>query len=623
MANAESTERPNLLIRFLNLIEWVGNKLPDPVVLFIIGMVVVTGLSFWMSSMTFTDAKEKPIEVTNMLTLEKFAETLTVMVNKFVNFAPLGIVLVALLGVGVAERAGFINAVLKSMMDYTPKQYLTPMVILVGIVSHTATDAGYVLVIPLAGVMFYAAGRHPLAGIAAAFAGVSGGFSANFVPSGIDPMLSGITEMAAQLSDNSIKVNPLCNYFFTAVSSFLIIGLGWLITDYVVEPKLKTTPVDGDPAEIPKFEELSPRDQTAMRAGLATLALGVLLFTVWAIPGNSALRDKLGSLTSFSNSEVDLGLEIENSDDGITITEIRKDGPAAKANLEVGDRLVQIGTTNAQKQFGTTNAEEHLVKLEETGDESVPDRFTLAQSRLLSGDKSILIEFVRDGETKFTLLTPATIKGAPLVNAIVPIIFILFFFPGVVHGYVSGNFKNHRDVIAGMTKAMETMGYYIVLVFFVALFIHIFTESHLGRLLAIKGAELLRGQPPGIIICGIILLTAVVNMLIGSASAKWLLLSPIFVPMLMELGISPELAQAAYRIGDSSTNIITPLLPYFPLVVVFAQRYYTKTGIGTITSLMLPYSICFLIAWTIFLLIYWQLGIPLGIGGGYEFVKQG
>jgi aminobenzoyl-glutamate transport protein len=207
------------------------------------------------------------------------------------------------------------------------------------------------------------------------------------------------------------------------------------------------------------------------------------------------------------------------------------------------------------------------------------------------------------------------------MGAIVPLIFLLFLAPGVVHGYVSGKFKSHRDVIKGMTRSMETMGYYLVLVFFAALFIAAFRDSNLGVLIAVKGANFLRdsGASPAVTIAGIILLAAIVNLLIGSASAKWAMLAPIFVPMLMLVGLSPELTQAAYRVGDSCTNIITPMMPYFPLVVVFSQRYVKKTGIGTVAAMMLPYSVVFLVVWTVFLLAFWGLGIPLGLQAPYAY----
>jgi aminobenzoyl-glutamate transport protein len=499
--------------RALDTIERVGNKLPDPAALFVILLVFVWVISAILAPMQFAELDprtEAPLVVKNLLTGSAIATFLTGMVRTFVNFHPLGVVLVALLGVGVAEHTGFINAGLKAMLNVTSAKLLTPMLILVGIISHTAADAGYVLVIPLGAVIFYAAGRHPLAGIAAAFAGVSGGFSANSVPSSIDPMLAGITQAAAQILDADRLVNPLSNWLFTGLSSILIIGLGWYITDRIVEPRLRRVEVDGDVAEFAKLEELGPTERRGLRAAvLATLAAAALL--AWASWGDdSPMRAPDGSLTAAT---------------------------------------------------------------------------------------------------------------APLMQAIVPLIFLFFLLPGVVYGYAAKTISSHRDIIKGMSNAMGTMSYYIVMAFFAALFIASFSESNVGALLALKGAAGLKsaGLPPQVTIVGIIFLTALVNLLVGSASAKWALLAPIFVPMLMSLNISPELTQAAYRVGDSTTNIITPLMPYFPLVVVFSQRYVRKAGIGTLVSMMLPYTVIFLIAWTAFLLAFWGLGIPLGLQAPYTY----
>ncbi|MCH8149378.1 MAG: AbgT family transporter, partial [Planctomycetes bacterium] len=350
---------------------------------------------------------------------------------------------------------------------------------------------------------------HPLAGIAAAFAGVSGGFSANFIPSGIDPLLQGLTQVGVDVINPERLVNPLCNLYFTGISSVLIIGLGWFITDRLIEPRLQATAVDGDPDDMPKMEELTSRERLGMWAGLFSGVLGVGLLWLLAAPQDSALRAD-GELTSFA---------------------------------------------------------------------------------------------------------------APLMKMIVPLIFLLFLVPGVVHGYVAGTVKNHRDIIKGMSKSMGTMSYYLVMAFFAALFIDAFSKSNVGVLIAIKGANFLKslGAMNEVTVVGIILLTACVNLMVGSASAKWALLSPIFVPMLMQLGIAPELTQAAYRVGDSTTNIITPLMPYFPLVVVFSQRYVKNTGIGTVAAMMLPYSVSFLIAWSAFLILYWKIGIPLGLQSAYVY----
>ncbi len=505
--------RHTMLDRFLNVIERAGNKLPDPAVLFLIALLLVWAFSALLAPMQFSEIDPRngqPIRVNNLLTGTALAMFLATMVNVFVTFPPLGVVLVAMLGVGVAESVGFLNAGLKWMLNLTPRALLTPMIVLVACLSHTATDAGYVLVIPLGGVIFYTAGRHPLAGIAAAFAGVSGGFSANFIPSGIDPLLQGFTQSAAQLIDPARLVNPLANWFFMSASTALIVALGWFITDRIVEPRLAATPVDGDTADMPRLEPLTPAEKRGLAFGGGTMLLLLALLVAAAWPAWSPLRSPEGALTAFT---------------------------------------------------------------------------------------------------------------APIMRSIVPLIFLLFLLPAIAYGYAAGTVKNHRDIIAGMTKAMSLMGYYIVMAFFAALFTSEFGRSNLGALVALKGATLLQAlaMPGQVTIVGIILVTATVNLLIGSASAKWALLAPIFVPMLMQVGLSPELTQAAYRVGDSSTNIITPLMPYFPLVVVFCQRYVRGAGIGTVASMMLPYSITFIVIWTLFLLGFWALGIPLGLQAPYTY----
>lgn len=509
----EAAGRARLTDRFLNFIEKAGNKLPDPAVLFVVALVLTWVLSAVLAGYGFEVPSKDGVQaraVESQLTGKALTTFLADMVKTFTGFHPLGVVLVALLGVGVAEQSGFINAGLKRLLAFTPKLLLSPMLILVAIISHTAADAGYVLVIPLGGIIFQAAGRHPLAGIAAAFAGVSGGFSANPVPSGLDPLLQGLTQEAAQILDPSREVNPLCNWLFTGVSSLLIIGLGWFLTDRVIEPRLVNTPVDADPAEVPKMDAITPEERRGLRAGVVAMLVGVAALVLLSWPKTSPLRSPGGELTAFS---------------------------------------------------------------------------------------------------------------APLMQSIVPLIFLLFLLPGIVHGYVSGTFKSHRDVITGMSKTMSTMGYYVVMAFFAALFIYAFNKSQIGALLAVKGAAALKAMalPGPVTIVGIIVLCALVNLLIGSASAKWALLAPIFVPMLMQLHLSPELTQAAYRVGDSTTNIITPLMPYFPLVVAFGQRHVKGTGIGTLVSLMLPYSLTFLVAWTLFLMAFWSLGLPLGIHGVYAY----
>jgi len=511
--------KPRGLNRILNFIEVAGNKLPDPAILFALLLALVWIISWAMSGVVFDEVDPRTgqaIEIRNLLAPAALTDFMAKMVNIFVTFPPLGVVLVAMLGLGVAEYTGFINAGLRKILAVTPKVLLTPVLIGVGILSHIAVDAGYVLVIPLGAVIFYAAGRHPLAGIAAAFAGVSGGFSATFfVPSSLDPLLAGLTQVAARLSTDpaaaSIVINPLNNYYFTTASTFLVILVGWFLTDKVIEPRLKKTAIDGDPAGLPTMDPLQPNEVKGLRWAVLAMAASLALLLLSLMPEGSAWRaPNTGELTHSS---------------------------------------------------------------------------------------------------------------APLMQSIVALIFIFFLIPGVVYGYVAGTAKNHRDIVKGMSHAMSGMGYYVVMAFFCAQFIFAFGQSNLGAVIALKGALWLKEMafPMGITLAGIVFLSATVNLFIGSASAKWALIAAVMVPMLMELGVSPDMTQAAYRVGDSSTNIITPLLPYFPLIIVFCRKYVQSTGIGTLIALMLPYSLSLIVLWTMFLLGFWALEIPLGIGSAYTY----
>ncbi|PLX55684.1 MAG: aminobenzoyl-glutamate transporter [Chromatiales bacterium] len=514
MSQTKSAATANSPKGFLGTVERIGNALPDPAVLFIALLGIVWILSWLLSYVTFDvfhPATGERIVVVNQLAGENFVQFMATMVERFMTFGPVGVVLVAMLGIGVAEHSGFITTAIRALLNITPKSLLTPMVILVGIISHSAVDAGYVLVIPIGGVIFYAAGRHPLAGIAAAFAGVSGGFSANFVPSSLDPLLQGLTLQGAQLLDPNIQVNVLNNYYFTTASSLLITGLGWYLTDKVVEPRLAGVAIDGDAEDLPELHPIEPNERKGLRWALISMLIGLVVLAITLVPADSPWRDANGVLVSF---------------------------------------------------------------------------------------------------------------GAPIMQSIVSLIFFLFIIPGIVYGRVSGSMTGMKGIIDGMTKSMNSMAYYLVIMFFIAQFVIAFGQSGLGTLLAISGANGLKalGLPVSVTIVGIVVLTGFVNLFVGSASGKWGLLAPIFVPMLMTLGVSPDLTQAAYRVGDSSTNIITPLMPYFPLVVIYCQRYVKNTGIGTLAAMMLPYSMVFIVTWTIFLLMFYWLGIPLGILASYEYV---
>lgn len=523
---AAPAPRPRTLSdRFLGTIEFVGNRLPDPAMLFALLMALVALASWFLSGLTYEsiDPRTKqPLVVNDLLSGPMIAQFFANMVQTFTSFPPLGVVLVALLGIGIAEHAGFINAALKAALSITPRALLTPAIILVGLVSHTAADAGYVLVIPLAAALYHAAGRHPVAGICAAFAGVAGGFTANFIPSSIDPLIAGLSQAGAQIVDAGYQVNPLSNWFFNSASCLLVVLLGWFVTDRLVEPRTRPLAVDGEAATGGAADpgapagtsaglgSLAPRERRGLWLAFGSIAAGLVVAAAFVAPEGSAMRAPDGSLTA---------------------------------------------------------------------------------------------------------------SAAPLMKSIVPLIFVLSLLPGVVYGYAAGTFKNHRDVVAGMSKAMGSMSYYLVLAFFAALFIAAFNQSNIGVLLALEGAGTLKALalPPQATIVGIVLLTNAINLLMASSSAKWALLAPVFVPMLMEVGISPELTQAAYRIADSTSNVVTPMNAYFPLVVVFCQKWVRSAGLGTLLSLMLPYWALLTVAWTLFLLGYWATGLPLGIQGGYVY----
>ncbi len=537
--------RKTLFTRFLDFVEWLGNLLPHPVTLFAIfafGVVLLSGLAEWLD---WSAADPRPegsagrapdgiIRPVSLLNAEGLRMIVTNMVPNFTGFAPLGVVLVALLGVGVAEHSGLISACIRGIVlkaaSYkpngsvrkgilgvpkriinfflTPKNLVTVAICFAAVISNTASEMGYVVLVPLAAVIFHSMGRHPMAGLACAFACVSGGYSANLLLGTIDPLLAGLTQEAAQLIDPEYTVVATANYYFMFVSTFLITGIGAFVTLRIVEPKL------GEYDESMAMEDLS--DETTM-APLTSKELYALKWT---------------------------GISVIIMFAVLAITIVPENG---------------------------------VLRNPETGDW----------------------------------------KDSPFLRGIVTFIFICFLIPGFVYGKLVGTMKDDRDVIEGMSKSMATLGLYIVIVFFAAQFVAYFGWSNLGQIFAVKGAEFLQdmGATGPIIFVGFILVSGSVNLMLGSASAQWAVTAPIFVPMLMLIGYTPEVIQAAYRIGDSVTNIITPMMSYFGLILAFANKYDRDLGIGTIIAMMLPYSIFFLIGWLIlFFTMVFGLGIPVGPG---------
>ena len=532
---APSSRAGRSIARFLAVVEWLGNLLPHPVTLFALfalGVVVVSGIA---STLGLEVEDPRPGSEGEMFVVQSLMSGEGVrwmsqnLVTNFTGFVPLGTVLVALLGVGVAERSGLLTTAVRALVLGAPKNLVTLVVVFAGVVSNTASEMGYVVLIPLAMAIYHSLGRHPLAGMAAAFAGVSGGYSANILIGTVDPLLAGITEEAARLIDPSYEVHPAVNWYFMIASTFLITGMGWFVTAKIVEPRLGTyddSQGSEDLGERAAMEPVSASEKRGLKwAGLTVLviAMGVVVLAGPTIPG-AGLLDWLPGW----------GV-LRNPDPGATGPEVYR----------------------------------------------------------------------------------------PLLRSVVTLIVIFFVVPGFVYGRVVGTMKNDRDIIDAMAGAMRSMGLYIVLVFFAAQFVAFFGYSGLGRILAVLGADALVAMnlDNPLVFVPFILMCCFVNLMLGSASAQWAVTAPIFVPMLMTIGYSPEVIQAAYRIGDSTTNIITPMMSYFGLILAVATKYKKDLGIGTMIATMLPYSVAFLLGWTVlFYLWVFALGLPVGPGAPTHYV---
>lgn len=497
----------DLFSRFLGVVERAGNALPHPATIFVvlsIAVLAASAVASWVGLSAVHPGTGETITVVNLLTVEGLHRILQKTVTNFTSFAPLGTVLVALLGIGVAEGSGLLATLLRILVTSAPRRLLTFVVVFAGVLSNAASEVGYVLLIPLAGVLFLAAGRHPIAGMAAAFAGVSGGYSANLVLGTIDPLLAGLTQEAAHIVDPAYTVSPAANYYFLAVSTFLVAAAATLVTEKVVVPRL------GAYTGTEKAEGHLRSLDASEKRGLRNAAVVVVLFA------------------------------------GVVLAGIVPEGG-----------------------------------------------------------------YLRDLKT-------GGILHSPLLTAIVPFIFLGGALAGVAYGLGAGTMKSDADVMKAMGRSMETLGAYLVLVFFAAQFVAWFNWSHLGLIGAVKGAEVLKATGLGGIplMLGFVVLAAGVNLLMGSASAKWAVMAPVFVPMLMLLGYTPELTQAAYRVGDSVTNVISPTMAYFALILATVQRYDPKAGIGTLIATMLPYTVAFTVAWSLLLVAWMLLGLPLGPGAG-------
>ncbi len=505
--NDISAARRSVLSRFLSAVERVGNALPHPATLFAIFALAIIVLSWLLSELGLSTINPKDgsvVQPINLISRSGLHWILENTIGNYTGFAPLGTVLVAMLGIGVAEKSGLIATVLRQLVHAAPRRLLTFVIVLAGVMSNMASDVGYVLLVPLGAIIFLSVGRHPIAGLAAAFAGVSGGFSANLLLGTVDPLLAGISQEAARLIDPAYSVTPACNYYFMVVSTFVIAATGTWVTEKVVIPRL------GDYAGETAIQDEQLRALTGAekRGLLSALIVSLLLFAV-----------------------------------------------------------VLIGL--------------------------VPQ----------SG-------FLRHPET-------GSVLHSPFMHGIVVFIFLGGMLAGIAYGFTAGTFKSDADVIKGMKESMESLGLFLVLLFFAAQFVAYFKYTNLGMIFAIKGAEFLKasGMGPIPLMLAFLLLSGLLNLFMGSASAQWAFMAPVFIPMFMLLGYTPELVQGVYRIGDSATNIISPMMSFFALIVAFMQRYDPKAGLGTVIATMLPYSMAFMLVWMVLLIAWLLAGVPLGPGG--------
>lgn len=495
-------------MKFLTIIEKAGNKLPDPASLFVIGTIVVFILSTIISSLGWTvvDPKGYTIEAFNLISSEGIWWLLSTMVNNFIHFPPLGIVLVGMLGIGISEKTGFLPALLQFAITHVNKRLLTPATMLSGILSSIALDAGYVVLIPIAAVLYIAAGRSPLTGIAVAFAGVSAGFSANLFITALDPLLAGFTQAGAQIIDPDYQVAVTGNWWFMIVSTIVLTLTGWFVTERIVEPSIE----------------------------------GV-------------------------------------------------------ANQNLNDSIVDPGHSEKRALFYS----------------------------ILSGIVLLIIFY-------FSI----TLSNGPLfgtgkrfdrwIEVTVPLLFIIFFVPGLLYGILVKKIQNDSDVTAILSDVIARLAPYIVMAFFAAQFIAAFNQSGLGQMLAIAGGQFLRDLMvhDAFLLSCFVLMAVVINLVIGSASAKYAFFAPVFVPMLMQVGISPELTQAAYRVGDSVSNVITPMNPYMIIILMEVKKYVRGSGLGTVVAMMLPYTLAFLLVWLLLLIVWIATGLPLGPGGNLSYQMQ-
>lgn len=489
--------------RFLSWIERVGNKTPNPVMIFIllIGVIIFASWVFSLLGVSSVNpATNEVVQVESLLTKSNLIRMIEEAITNFTAFPALGLVLTVMLGIGLAEQSGYFEVMLTSVVEKAPKNLMLWVIILVGVLGNVAGDAAPIVMPPLAAIIFLKMGYHPIAGAIVGYVAPLGGFAANLIPGMSDALVFAFTEPAAALVDPSLQVNVLMNYYFIAFSTpILVMVIYWILKKYTL-PRLGTyNPEDRE--EQVEAKEYTEQERAAVKWGNWSALLVLLVLLLLTIPENGLLRNQ------------------------------------------------------------------------ETG---------------------------------------SIVNDSPLMNGIGIIMTIFFFVPGLVYGIKAGTIKNSHDFAFMMTKSMQSMGSFIVIVFFASQMMAYFNWSNLGTVLAVEGAGLLQNASGPVLIIGFILLTAFINMFIGSASSKWAILAPIFIPMFMLLDFHPAFTQMAYRIGDSITNPLSPMMPYMPLLLAVVQRYDKKSGIGTLMANALPYSVAIGIIWTVLFIVWYLIGLPLG-----------
>lgn len=505
-------KKKGTLDRWMDFIERVGNALPDPVSLFIILAVIVVVLSAIFGSMGMSAVHPgtgKTITVVNLLTKDGFRQMYSKAVNNFASFAPLGMVLVCVIGAAAAEKSGFLVALMQRVMRGAKSWVVTFAILFVGINANVAGDAGFIVMPPLAAVIYMGIGRSPVLGMFVAFAGVAGGFCANMILGMSDALAYGFTEAAAKMIDPSYQQSMAVNWYFLIVSCITLTIGGTLLVEKFLVHRFPCTKED-----LAKFDfdessaDLKPEQIRGLKWGLTALAVYLVVLLGMCVGADPLLADP--------------------------------------------------------------------------------------QSHSIMSPK------------------------APFMSGIILTVAFALLVVGAGYGFGSGKYKNDKDLFADIILGFKDMSSYILLCFFIAQFTSYFAWSNLGMVMAIKGAEVLKelnftGAP---LLIGLVFVSCIINLFIGSASAKWAILAPIFVPMLMIMGYDPAVAQVAYRIGDSITNPLSPLFYYTPVILGYLRRYAPEAGLGTVIANMIPYSVTFTVIWIIQLLVWLFLDLPLGPGGG-------